>query len=116
MTSFQNIDEYISSFPADVQVLLEQMRTTISSAAPQSEETISYGIPTFKLKKNLVHFAAHKKHIGFYPGPSGLIAFASELIEYKTTKGAVQFPLDRELPLPLVYKITAFRVQENLKK
>lgn len=111
-----NIDEYIVAFPPEVQKLLEAMRATIKKAAPQAEEKISYQMPTFYLKGNLVHFAAHKNHIGFYPAPSGITAFADELAKYESSKGAVQFPMDKPLPLKLVAKIVKFRVAENLKK
>lgn len=110
-----SIDEYIASFPKDIQALLETMRTTIRSAAPEAEETISYGMPTFRLKGNLVHFAAFKHHIGFYPVPSGIEAFKQELAPYKSAKGSVQFPLNQPLPLDLISRIVTFRVAENLK-
>lgn len=112
---FTTIDEYIASFPAETQKLLEAMRATIKKAAPQAEEKISYQMPTFYLKGNLVHFAAHKNHIGFYPAPSGITAFESELAKYASSKGAVQFPMDKPLPLKLVAKIVKFRAAENLK-
>jgi uncharacterized protein YdhG (YjbR/CyaY superfamily) len=111
-----NIDEYIAKFPADIQILLEQMRTTIRKAAPDASEKISYQMPTFFLKGNLVHFAALKNHIGFYPTPSAIIAFEKELAKYISSKGAVQFPLDEPLPLDLVTKMVTFRVKENLQK
>jgi uncharacterized protein YdhG (YjbR/CyaY superfamily) len=114
---FASIDAYISTFPADVQVVLEEMRRTIRAAAPGAVEAISYQMPTFKLNgRNLVHFAAFKKHIGFYPIPSGIKAFESELSPYKQGKGSVQFPLDEPMPFSLVKKIVAFRVEETLKK
>ena len=110
------IDDYILSFPPDVQVLLNTMRQTIRQAAPESTETLSYRIPTFKLNGNLVHFAAFKNHIGFYPGASGIEAFSTELSAYKWAKGSVQFPFDHPLPLDLVRKIVLFRVVENQLK
>ena len=110
------IDEYIAQFPKDIQVKLEQLRQTIHKAVPEAEETISYGIPTFKLNGNLVHFAGFKNHIGFYPAPSGITAFQNALSIYNSAKGSVQFPLDQPLPLSLVTKIVKFRVGENLKK
>ena len=113
---FQTIDEYISEFPEDIQEILEKMRKVIQEAAPEAEEAISYGMPTFKLNGNLVHFAAYKNHIGFYPAPSGIEAFKEEISEYKSSKGAVQFPLDKAIPYDLVEKIVIFRVKENLKK
>ncbi len=113
---FQNIDEYISLFPKEVQVSLKSLRETIRKAASNAEETISYQMPTFKLNGNLVHFAAYKNHIGFYPAPSGIEAFKKELSKYKSSKGAVQFPIEEKLPLDLVSKIVKYRVKENLAK
>ena len=103
------IDEYIALFPDDVQVILEKMRQTIRSAAPTAVEAISYQMPTFKLEgKNLVHFAAFKHHIGFYPIPSGIAAFKKELSAYKQGKGSVQFPFDKSVPYELVNKIVMY--------
>jgi len=115
-TAPRNIDEYIAGFPRDVQEILEQMRLTIREAAPDAEETISYRMPTFTLKGNLVHFAAHKKHIGLYPTPSGIEKFEDELSAYRSSKGAVQFPLDRPIPFDLISEIVKFRVRENLER
>ena len=112
----QNIDEYIAGFPDDVQVKLEKLRATIRQAAPRAQEKISYQMPTFFLEGNLVHFAAYKNHIGFYPTPSGIEHFKELLSVYKGAKGSVQFPLDEPIPYELVDKIVAFRVQENLDK
>ena len=114
-TGFQSIDEYIATFPEDIQVILKQMRATIRAAAPEATEKISYQMPTFYLKGNLVHFAAFKSHIGFYPAPSGIEAFQQELAGYKSSKGAVQFPIGEPLPLELISRIVKFRVEENLK-
>lgn len=111
-----NIDEYISGFPEDVQKILEQIRVTIKEAAPGAEEAMKYAIPTFILKGNLVHFAAFQHHIGFYPVPSGIKAFEQELSVYKTGKGSVQFPLNQTMPLDLITRIVKFRVEQNLKK
>lgn len=111
-----NIDDYIVLFPADVQKLLKKLRSTIAKAAPEAEEAISYAIPTFRLNGNLVHFAANKSHIGFYPGPSAVVEFKKELKDYKTSKGTIQFPLDEPLPLDLVAMIVKFRVAENMEK
>lgn len=113
-TNPENISDYISNFPAQIQVMLEDLRETIRETAPEAEETINYGIPTFTLNGNLVHFAAYKKHIGFYPAPSGIEAFQSELSGYQMAKGSVQFPIDQPLPLELIRRIVAFRKQENL--
>ncbi len=112
----EDIDEYIKMFPQDIQVLLESLRHTVQKAAPEAEETIKYQIPTFTLNGNLVHFAAYKNHIGFYPTPSGIEAFKEELSIYEGAKGSVKFPLDQPLPLDLVSKIVAYRVAENLGK
>jgi uncharacterized protein YdhG (YjbR/CyaY superfamily) len=113
---FETIDEYIETFPVEVQIVLERMRQTIRKAAPEAVEAISYQIPTFKLNGNLVHFAAFKHHIGFYPTSSGIEAFKKELSPYKWAKGSVQFPLDEPIPYDLVERIVAFRVKENLEK
>ena len=112
----QNIDDYITMHPKNIQELLEKMRATIKKAAPKAEETINYAIPTFILEGNLVHFAAFKNHIGFYPTPSGIEAFKKELSVYEGAKGSIQFPIDKPLPLALIGKIVKFRVKENLKK
>ncbi|MES2286554.1 MAG: DUF1801 domain-containing protein [Bacteroidota bacterium] len=112
----KNIDEYIAGFPKEIQKILEQIRETIKKAAPGAEETISYAIPTFTLNGNLVHFAAFKNHIGFYPAPSGNEAFKKELSKYKGGKGTIQFPLDEPIPLNLITKIVKFRVKENLER
>jgi len=112
--NFGTIDEYIASFPLDIQARLKAMRAAVRAAAPEAEEKISYQMPTFFLKGNLVHFAAFKQHIGFYPTPRGIEEFKEELSSYKGSKGAVQFPLDQPLPLELVARIVRFRVAENL--
>jgi uncharacterized protein YdhG (YjbR/CyaY superfamily) len=111
-----NIDTFISTFPKETQKFLEQMRLTIRKAAPKAEEAMCYGIPTFTLHGNLVHFSAVKTHIGFYPTPSGIEAFKKELSGYKSAKGSVQFPLDKPLPLNLITRMVIFRVKENLEK
>ena len=113
---FSNIDEYIATFPQDVQKKLTQMREVIHSAAPEATEKIAYQMPTFYLNGNLVHFAAFKNHIGFYPVPSGIESFKKELSKYAQGKGSVQFPLDKSLPVALIKKVVKFRVAENLKK
>jgi len=112
----QDIDEYIASFPKDTQEILEKVRTTIRQAAPDAEETIKYQIPTFTLKGNLVHFGAFKKHIGFYPTPTGTEEFKNELSVYEGAKGSIRFPLDRPIPFDLISKIVEFRVKENLER
>ena len=114
--TYNNIDEYISTFPDDIQAILRKVRLTIREAAPQAQEAISYQMPTFKLEGNLVHFAAHSKHIGFYPAPSGIEHFQNELTGYVTSKGAIQFPIDQPIPFDLIGRIVKFRVQENLEK
>jgi len=107
-----DIDSYIAAYPERVQGLLEEVRETIRRAAPDAVEAIKYGIPTFVQCENLVHFAAFKKHIGFYPAASGIAAFKDELSGYKSAKGSVQFPLDRPMPLQLIERIVKFRVRE----
>jgi uncharacterized protein YdhG (YjbR/CyaY superfamily) len=116
MEKAKDIDEYIAGFPKDVQTILEQVRTTIKAAAPEAEETISYAIPTFKLNGNLVHFAAFKNHIGFYPTPMGIDEFEQALSVYKQGKGSVQFPLDKPMPLDLITRMVQFRVKKNAEK
>jgi len=115
-TAPQMIDEYIAGFPKDVQGILKKIRVTIRKAAPDAKETISYQIPTFTLKGNLVHFAAWKNHIGFYPTSSGIKKFKKELSAYDGAKGSVQFPFDKPIPFGLISRIVNFRVKENLKR
>lgn len=110
------IDEYIAGFTPPVKAKLEEIRQTIRRAAPEANETINYQIPTFVLHGNLVHFAAFKNHIGFYPTPSGIEAFKKELSAYEGAKGSVQFPFDQPLPLGLITKIVKFRTKQNLEK
>ena len=110
------VENYIAGFPPSVQQLLQQMRTTIREAAPEAEEAISYGMPAYKLKGNLVYFAGYAKHIGFYATPTGHQAFEKELSVYKQGKGSVQFPVDQPLPLKLIARIVRFRVKENREK
>ena len=111
-----SIDEYILQFHPEVQVILETLRKTIQEDAPDAYEKISYGLPTFSLYGNLVHFAAFKNHIGFYPSPNGIDAFKDELSKYKQSIGSVQFPIDQPLPYELIGRIVKFRVMDNLKK
>ena len=112
----ESIDEYILKFSPEVQEILKKLRKVIKESAPRAEEKISYQMPTFALHGNLVHFAAYKNHIGFYPTPSGIDAFKHELSEYKGAKGSVQFPIDKPLPYDLISKIVKFRVAENIKQ
>lgn len=109
------IDEYIAGFPPDIQAILEKIRATIRDAAPDAEEAISYQMPTFRLKGNLVHFAAFKNHIGFYPTPTGTQQFQERLSAYEGGKGSVRFPLDQPIPFDLISEIVKFRVTENLE-
>lgn len=113
--TYKSIDEYILQFSPEVQEILKTLRKVIKEAAPDAEEKISWGMPTFALHGNLVYFAAHKNHIGFYPTPSGIDAFKEELSEYKGAKGSVQFPIKKPIPYELISKIVRFRVAENTK-
>ena len=110
----RNIDDYISGFPQDVQSILQQIRSIVKSSAPDAEEKISYGMPAFTLHgRPLVYFAAFKNHIGFYPLPQGIKAFEKELADYKTSKGAVQFPLNKPVPVSLITNIVKFRMKQG---
>lgn len=112
----KTIDSYMEGFPPEIRSRLEQMRETIGSAAPGAEEAMSYQIPTWKIGGNLVHCAAYGQHIGFYPGPSAITAFAEELSSYKQAKGSVQFPHSQPLPLALIRRIVNYRVKEASAK
>ena len=114
--SFKSIDEYILQFPKEVQEILKNLRKFIKDLAPYAEEKISYQMPTFYLHGNLVHFAAFKNHIGFYPGAGGIANFKDKLTEYKGGKGSVQFPIEKPLPYELISEIVKFRVAENTEK
>lgn len=114
--SFTSIDEYITTFPEDVQKILQEIRATIQAAAPDAVEKISYQMPTFFLQGNLVHFAAFKNHIGFYPAPQGIETFKDALSAYEGAKGSVRFPIGKPMPLDLIRSIVQYRVAENLKK
>jgi uncharacterized protein YdhG (YjbR/CyaY superfamily) len=114
--TFKTIDEYIALFSKDVRNILEALRKAIRDVAPQAEEGISYQIPTYKLNGNLVHFAAFKDHISFFPTSSGIEAFKVKLKSYKTSKGTIRFPLDEPIPFDLIEEIVMFRVKENLSK
>jgi uncharacterized protein YdhG (YjbR/CyaY superfamily) len=109
------IDDYINQFPDEIKAKLESIRAAIKKAAPKATEVISYGMPAFKQNKVLVYFAVGKNHIGFYPTPNPINVFSKELKGYKTSKGAIQFPLDEKIPLTLITKITKFRVKEDLE-
>jgi uncharacterized protein YdhG (YjbR/CyaY superfamily) len=113
---FNSIDEYILHFPEDIQLILRELRLVIKDTAPEAEEKISYQMPTFYLHGNLVHFAAYKNHIGFYPTPTGIEKFKEEMSNYKFAKGSVQFPINQPMPFELIRKIVEFRVNENKKK
>lgn len=112
----ENIDQYIADFPIEMQKLLQQIRETIHKAVPEAKEVISYGMPAFKQNTVLVYFAGYAKHIGFYPTGSGIEAFKEEFTQYKWSKGAVQFPLDKPLPLDLITRITKFKGERDLEK
>ncbi len=116
--SIKTIDQYIVNYPEDVQLILKKVRQTIQDAAPEAKEKMSYGIPTFYLNGNLVHFGAYPKHIGFYPGAQALVDFAPKLKDYNTSKGTVQFQLNQPIPYDLIRDITLARVsmvKENTK-
>lgn len=113
--NYSNTDEYIALYPPEMQEKLSAIRKVIREEAPEATEKISYGMPTFYLSGNLVHFAAFKKHIGFYPCPSGISNFAERFAEYPSSKGAVQFPLDKPIPFELIREVVRFRVGENIR-
>jgi uncharacterized protein YdhG (YjbR/CyaY superfamily) len=115
ITKSANVDDYISTFPKEIQKLLKQLRAVIKKSAPGAEEYIGYGMPAYKFHGPLVYFNAYKSHIGFYPAPRGIEKFKKELSKYKGSKGTVQFPLDKPLPLSLISRIVAFRKNENLQ-
>jgi len=116
-TNFETVDEYIKSFPPDIQILLKQVRAAIKAKAPEAAENISYGMPAYKTNgKPLMYFAAFKNHIGFYATPSGHAAFSGELSKYAQGKGSVQFSLDKPIPFELIERIVEFRVKENIAK
>lgn len=113
---FKSIDEYISYFPKETQIILNELRKIISKAVPKAEEKISYNMPAFFQNGVLVYFAAYKNHMGFYPTTSGVRAFQKDISKYKSSKGAIQFPIDKPLPAKLITQIVQFRLQENLSK
>jgi len=112
---FKTIDEYIITFPNNVQVILKKFRQAIREAAPEAEDTISYQMPAFKENGILVWFAAFKDHIGFFPKVSAIEAFKDKLSKYQTSKGTIQFPIDEPIPFDLVKEIVKFRIKENSK-
>ncbi|MCC5892209.1 MULTISPECIES: DUF1801 domain-containing protein [unclassified Exiguobacterium] len=111
-TKMTTVDEYILQFPVEVQAILQTLRKLVKDISPEAEEKMSYQMPTYYLKGNLVHFAAYKNHIGFYPTPAGIDAFKDELSDYKSAKGSVQFPIDKPIPFELIKRIVEFRVSE----
>lgn len=113
---FTTIDAYHASFNEAVQIKLQQLRKAILQAAPKSVELISYNMPAFKQNSNLIYYAAYQKHIGLYPSAKPLVVFAEELTQYKTSKGAIQFPIDKPLPIALIKKIVRYRVKEDAEK
>lgn len=113
---FKDVDAYIASCPVEAQAKLQQIRELILKAAPQAKELISYQMPAYKYKGVLVYFAGYKSHIGFYPTGSGIAPFADKLTAYKTSKGTVQFPLDKALPVRLITQMVKYRVKENEAK
>lgn len=113
---FTTVEEYLASFPEETRAILEELRQTIKQAAPKAVEVISYNMPAFKQNRVLVYYAAAKQHIGFYPTASPIQVFKDELAKYKTSKGAIQFPLDKPIPKALVKKIVKYRVEEDMEK
>ncbi len=113
MKKANNIDEYIAAYPPEIQEKLEKIRLIIREAAPKTTETISYGMPAFRQNKVLVYFAACKNHLGFYPTSSGIAVFSDELKDYATSKGAIQFPYDKALPVRLITQIVQYRASED---
>lgn len=115
-TKFKTIDEYHAAFPAEVQTILAEIRTTIKQAAPNAEEVISYNMPAFRQHGILVYYAAYKSHIGFYSLPSGNQAFQKQLAKYKQGKGSIQFPIDEPMPLKLITEMVKYRLKEDQEK
>jgi len=114
--TYETIDEYIEQFPNEIQEIMKEVRNVIKETVSQAEEKISWQMPTFVLNGNLVHFAAHKNHLGIYPGPAVIEVFAEELTEYKTSKGAIQFPYSKPIPYQLIVKLVKFNMQENNRR
>jgi len=113
---FKTTDEYFSAFPAETRSILEKIRSTVKEAAPQSQEVISYNMPAIKQKRVLVYYAAYANHIGFYPTSLPIQVFVNELTPYKTSRGAIQFPIDKPIPLELITKMVKFRLQQEEEK
>ncbi len=116
MKTYKNIDQYIKDHPKNVQTILQKLRTEIKTTAPKAEEVIKYGIPTYVLHGNLIHFGGYKTHIGLYPGPKTIMKFEKELSKYELSKGTIRFPIDQPLPFTLIKKIVRYRVKANLEK
>jgi len=114
--AFSSVDEYIVSFPLDIQEILKKIRTIIKDTVPDATEHFAYGIPTYTTTAHLVHFAAFKKHLGFYPTPTGIEAFKTDLAEYTNAKGSVQFPFDKEIPYDLIRRMVLYRVEEESRR
>ena len=115
-TKFKSVEEYLAALPENKRVIVEKLRTAIKQAAPKAEELISYNMPAYKLNGMLVYYAAHKEHIGFYPGAAINKEFLEELEDYETSKGTIKFPLTKPLPIGLIKKIVKFRVNENRER
>ena len=113
---YKTIDEYIASFPENIQSTLKEIRQAIRETAPQAEETISYQMPAFRLNGILVYFAAFKNHIGFFPTSSGVETFKKELVVFEVSRGTIRFPLENPIPIDLVKRIVSYRVKVNLDK
>lgn len=116
MSKTETIDEYIQQFPEDIQVVLLKLRQVIKKVAPEATEKISWDMPTFVLHGNLIHFACFKHHIGLYPGADAIVSFKERISEYKNSKGAVQFPLSKPLPVDLIRDIVLFNVKANIQE
>lgn len=116
MQTYTNVDEYINSFSGETRIKLDSLRQTIRSIVPEAREKIAYGIPTFTYHGNLVHFAGYKTHIGLYPGPAPIKQFEKEVAGFKTSKGTIQFPLDKPLPWDLIKMLVLAAADRNLSK
>lgn len=112
----ENIDQFIAQYPPEIQEILQKVRQTIHEAVPEAKEKIAYGIPTFTLEGNLVHFSAFTSHIGFYPDPRGIDQFIEKLAKYRSGKGTIQFPIDEPIPYDLIREVTLWRAADNLEK